>query len=91
MQGPNVPECGNRNTGTRPVEHRCQVVTHRTVRLIKTLLWRLHLVESLDPELVHVHAALVLGLGLAHAARVLQILWNINMVVITTIIVYIIM
>ena len=37
MQGPNVPECGNRNTGTRPVEHRCQVVTHRTVRLIKTL------------------------------------------------------
>ena len=31
MQGPNVPECGNRNTGTRPVEHRCQVVTHRTV------------------------------------------------------------
>ena len=31
MQGPNVPECGNRNTGTRPVEHRCQVVTACTV------------------------------------------------------------
>merc|ERR1719410_336446 len=47
---------------------------HRHVVLLLRGGGDLPLVESLDPQLVHVHAALVFGLGLAHAARVFQIL-----------------